>query len=125
MSDDAELNRIRRRFPDFGLFSQPLEQPSPAARSTDPHTSHAAGRKRRVTQAMRLLAAYADGVPRTDEAAVDAAGMHECGSPWKRASDLRRAGFIAYTGHDGMTARGSSAILCVITDKGRAALRND
>jgi len=95
-------------------------------RKSDPATSHHAAednRPRRMTQATRLLLAYADGWALSDEEAVKKAGLATAGSPWKRCSDLRKAGYIQPTGELVLTAHGSKAQVCIVTEKGVQEIR--
>lgn len=90
----------------------------PASRADDPATSHAAERKlapKRGTlarEALALYRVYRDGLT---DAQLEAYTMKR--GIWKRASDLRNAGFIEPTGAvlDGQR-------ICRITDAGLRAL---
>lgn len=119
--DDTELQIARRHAKvDFGLFSVEAE-----ARKTDPKTSHQAAKRnspKRATLTMQLLTAYEDGSAYTDEEAVRIAGMttHPC--PWRRATDLRKLGYLEVTGDTKRTSNGMQAQTCRITDAGRHAL---
>jgi hypothetical protein len=94
MSDDTELERVRRRPPDFGLFELP-----PVARNSDPTTSHrgarAIQRKRPTLMALMLdiYRAHPNGLTPAEACAI--AGVT---GGWKRVSDLKRTGQIVATG---------------------------
>lgn len=125
MSDDTELEMLRRRrdaAPDFGLFAIAVQiDRLPHTRRADPPTSRAAeaiSRPRRASQAMRILGTYLD-TPRTDEAAILAAGVT---GGWKRCSDLRRLGYLEPTGETLRSSSGAPAMVCRITAAGRARL---
>lgn len=122
-----------------GIADQ-IDPPEPRtipARSTDPHTSHAATTAIRVkagTQRHRLLAAFAQDAAEaglTDEEAADLAdGVPYRSEFAKRCSELRMAGFIElclYAGTSSPVTRkgvaGQERIVCQITDAGRAAVR--
>lgn len=103
------------------LFPDLLER-LPNVRKADPVTSHAAAqknRKKRPTQAMRILAEYLHG-EYTDEEVTRHAGIP---GGWKRCSDLRRLGYIAPTGKLAPTSMGVMAQVCAITHAGHTALR--
>lgn len=119
MPDDTELWLARRKRdeqPDWGLFA-------PAARTSDPETSHNAARHvqpRRGSQAMRLLQAYADWGSMSDEMATRKAGLV---NGWKRCSDLRNAGYIKPTGELVTSSMGAQVQVCGITDLGMSRLK--
>jgi SNF2 family DNA or RNA helicase len=96
------------------------EPPNTHARFDDPQTSFDAIPRNIVGQMLRVLAAYADGVPRIDHDAYTSVGMSSQNR--QRCSDLRHAGMIERTGERGVTPFGKEAYLCVITPKGRAWL---
>lgn len=89
--DDTELAIQRRlRGVDFGLFAN--------VRDTDAVTSHAGSDRiapKRGSQCATLLAVYQAYGPMTDREAGERSGVP---SAWKRASDLRRAGWLVPTG---------------------------
>ena len=95
----------------------------PAARASDPHTSHLAAshaRVRRQTQLGRLLAAYAhdnatDGL--TDEMAAMNAGLSMRSCWWKRCSELRALELIDRCG-TGISSTGEKVMVCKITRLG-------
>lgn len=97
----------------------------PLFRNTDPEGSVNGAKHvkpRRTSQAMRLLAVYAEhhiyGL--TDETAAHFAGIQH---GWKRCSDLRRLGYIAATGEQACTLSGVMAMVCRITPEGLEALK--
>ena len=93
----------------------------PLFRWTDPETSREAAKKvqpRRGSQAMQILALYANR-DLTDEKAVELSGLN---GGWKRCSDLRRLGLIAFAGYYGKTESGCNAMVCSITMAGMEAL---
>ena len=90
----------------------------PLFRATDPITSRNAV-PRRGSQAMQILALYANR-DLTDEKAVELSGLN---GGWKRCSDLRRLGYIAFAGYYGKTESGSNAMVCSITMAGMEALK--
>lgn len=103
------------------LFTRWLED-EPHARATDPATSHAAdkaNRPKRESQAVKLLRAYAEWGPMTDEEAARKAGIV---GGWKRCSDLRNAKAIVATGDLRQTSMGVQAQVCAITEMGRGML---
>lgn len=89
----------------------------PLFRVTDPVTSRNAV-PRRGSQAMQILALYAN-CDLTDEKAVELSGLN---GGWKRCSDLRRLGYIAFAGYYGKTESGCNAMVCSITIEGMKAL---
>ena len=89
----------------------------PLFRATDPDTSRNAV-PRRGSQAMQILALYANR-DLTDEKAVELSGLN---GGWKRCSDLRRLGLIAFAGYYGKTESGCNAMVCSITMAGMEAL---
>jgi hypothetical protein len=120
MTDEAELSIQRRYAAIGGLWSivDAVASRLPAARTTDPETSHKAADRnapRRTSQAMRILSAYLEG-PQTDEQASTIAKIP---GGWKRCSDLRRLGYIEPTGETAVTSYGSEANVCRITALGR------
>lgn len=120
MTDETELYLQRRNAAIGGLWSivDAVTSRLPAARTTDPETSHQAAKQnapRRATHAMRILRAYLEG-PQTDE---QAAIWAQIPGGWKRCSDLRRLGYIVPTGETALTSYGASANICRITDLGR------
>jgi hypothetical protein len=117
MSDETELWLARRQSdanPDFGLFA-------PAARTSDPVTSHMAEeaiRPRRGSQAMTLLQVYATAPGGlTDEEVAVQAKLGQ--GAWKRCSDLRRAGYIVPTGNLRPSSAGLLVQVCRITEAGK------
>lgn len=120
MTDETELSIQRRYAAIGGLWSivDAVTAKLPAARTTDPETSHLAARQnapRRTSQAVRILRAYLEG-PQTDEQAATRAQVP---GGWKRCSDLRRLGYIEPTGETAFTSYGAAANVCRITDLGR------
>lgn len=107
-----------------GLFD-PLDRDTAPARSSDPHTSHAAAKMpfRRLSQRHILLVIYerhaADGL--TDEEAAIEAGIWR-GCPWKRCSELREQGMIFPLGITRTSTMGAEQQVCRITTLGRATL---
>lgn len=97
----------------------------PLFRSTDPQGSINGAKHitlRRGSQAMRLLAIYAENriMGCTDEQASSQAGILH---GWKRCSDLRRLGFIEDAGIMRETSSGVNAMVCRITQAGLEALK--
>jgi hypothetical protein len=99
------------------------------ARNTDPPTSHkanAAVNPRRGSQQWKILTAYIGMSTRglTDEEAGKVSGLsaHPRCCYWKRCSELRAGKFIAPTGRTAVSSAGSEMMLCVITERGIAAL---
>ena len=97
------------------------------ARHSDPETSHLAAKSvklRAGTQQARLLVAYDCASLRglTDQEAGEMTGLINqpgCGY-WKRCSDLRRAGYIMFTGETRTSNAGEQQRVCVITFLGRS-----
>lgn len=123
MTDETELSIRRRNAAIGGLWSiiDAMSAKLPAARTTDPETSHkaaAANLPRRGTQASIILSHYA-GADLTDE---EAAVRADIPGGWKRCSDLRRLGLIVSTGRTRKTSGGVEAMVCELTTKGRKLL---
>jgi hypothetical protein len=94
----------------------------PHARRTDVATSHEAAASINITkQALQVLRAYADGVPRTDHDACRVAGL--ASHQRQRCSDLRHVGFIVRTSDRGITPSGNTAFKCMITALGQHYLK--
>lgn len=99
------------------------------ARRTDPATSHrAAPEEIKAGSAREKILVAANG--RSDEATpltaremVDAAGLGHQRSPWKRVSELVKAGFLEPMGVGTDMFTGRDATTYAITAKGRAAVR--
>ena len=95
----------------------------PAARASDPHTSHLAASHARVraqSQLGRLLNTYAhpsasDGL--TDEMAAQHAGLSMRSCWWKRCSELRALELIERCG-TGRSSLGEDVMVCKITRLG-------
>lgn len=101
------------------LFDQPG-----LARTSDPVTSHQAAALypiHRGSDRYRLLAAYAELGPSTDEQVGIHEGIRRVADT-RRASELRRSGLIEPTGAKRPTATGAKAMVCRITPAGREAL---
>jgi len=97
----------------------------PLFRNTDPEGSQNGAKHvkpRRASQAMRLLAIYAENpiMGLTDEEASSQAGILH---GWKRCSDLRRLGFIEDAATMRETTSGVNAMVCRITQAGLEALK--
>ena len=95
----------------------------PAARATDPHTSHLAASHARVraqTQLGRLLATYLNqqgAEALTDEMAAHLTGLPVRSCWWKRCSELRDMGLIERVG-TGRSSLGEQVMTCKITRLG-------
>ena len=106
-------------------MSQPtlFDAMPPAARASDPHTSHqaaASARLRAETQLGRLLAVYAAETPvqaLTDEMAATLAGLPSRSCWWKRCSDLRHMELIERVG-TAASSLGENVMTCKITRLG-------
>lgn len=97
----------------------------PLFRNTDPQGSVNGAkhvRPRRGSQAMRLLAVYAENpiMGLTDEEASSQAGIIH---GWKRCSDLRKLGYIEDAATMRETSSGVNAMVCRITQAGLEALK--
>ncbi len=97
----------------------------PLFRNTDPAGSVNGAehiKLKRTTQAMRLLAIYAENpiMGLTDEEASAQAGILH---GWKRCSDLRRLGLIEDAATQRETLSGVLAMVCRITQEGLEALK--
>ena len=97
----------------------------PAARGTDPTTSHLAGASAQLragTAKARLLDVYArsehwnDGLCDEDAATDAQLPIRSCW--WKRCSELRADGYIEPTGRYTTSQAGEQVMLCRITHKG-------
>jgi len=103
----------------------------PAARSTDPATSHAGARSMRIragSQRAVLLAAYADAgdYGLTNDGAGVVTGLADrpgC-CYWKRCGELLAAGYIRATDETRTSRALESQRVCVITRAGLEALDN-
>ena len=97
------------------------------ARDTDPQTSRDATKNLAVragSQRAKLLAVYTPGLVLTDEQAATLAGLEglrRC-CWWKRAGELRQAGYIAVTLWPGISSTGTTVQTCQITAAGERAL---
>lgn len=114
------------------LCARIADMSAPAARATDPETSHIAAEDSTARKHHRrlMLAAYWNNRTRAisdHEAADDAGLLIEGICWWKRASDLRAQGLIEWaTDRDGkkvtaMGMHGRPVGLCVLTRAGRRA----
>lgn len=94
------------------------------ARRTDPATSHrAAPEEIKAGSAREKILLAAEGVctPLTARELSVEAGLGHQRSPWKRVSELVKAGFLKAVGVGIDTESGASATTYSITSKGRAA----
>lgn len=97
--------------------------PAPAARASDPVTSHEAAQRVARTAAtdralvLRIHQQWTSGL--TDFELADLAGRQQT-SLGKRRGELRDAGLIRDSGHKRPAPSGSPAVVWVITDAGRA-----
>lgn len=94
------------------------------ARRTDPATSHrAAPEEIKAGSAREKILLAAEGVytPLTARELSVKAGLGHQRSPWKRVSELVKAGFLKPVGVGIDTESGASATTYSITSKGRAA----
>ena len=97
----------------------------PLFRNTDPEGSVNGAKHiipRRGSQAMRILAVYAEH-PVWGLIDETAAGMAGIVHGWKRCADLRRLGLIEATGDTAPTVAGVNAMVCRITPAGLEALK--
>ena len=96
------------------------------ARHTDPETSHQAANDatcaiRWGSHRFRLLDVWDRFGAMTDEEAGHRTRIGRVADT-RRASELRSAGLIKPTGNTKKTSTGCEAMVCVITDAGRASL---
>jgi hypothetical protein len=100
------------------------------ARTTDPATSKAAARSISPTNACGKLAlAYykarviygLDGL--TARTAVKMAKLENLAAPWKRVSDLKAAGIVAWTGETDDSVTGAAQEILALTDHGVREVR--
>jgi hypothetical protein len=103
----------------------------PAARSTDPATSHAGARSMRIragSQRAVLLAAYADagayGLTNDDAGVVTGLADRPGCCYWKRCGELLAAGYIRATDETRTSRAGEFQRVCVMTRAGLEALDN-
>ena len=105
-----------------------MEHPSlfdpPAARTSDPVTSHKSASHlgmRRASQQGQLLEAYAKAsAPLSDEQVAELAGfLNTRACWWKRCSELRAKGLVEVVGTT-ISAAGEEVQTCLITDDGWA-----
>jgi len=104
----------------------------PAARSTDPATSHKAARSARVragSQCARLLAAYADagdyGLTNDEAGVITGLAARPGCCYWKRCGELKDDFRYTRATDETRTSRaGESQRVCVITRAGLEALDN-
>jgi hypothetical protein len=91
------------------------------ARNTDPTTSRLAAIRDFSTGRGKLLKAFGDSqFPMTSERACRLAGINGTASPWKRVSELKKAGIIEPTGIEQVSSRGAKVTEYRLTDFGRA-----
>ena len=93
------------------------------ARNTDPATSHRAAPEEIKAGSARekILLAAEKALPLTARELSVAAGLGHQRSPWKRASELVKAGFLKPVGIGTDTESGAQATTYLITTKGYAA----
>lgn len=91
------------------------------ARNTDPATSHLSAITNFTTGRGKLLKAFgASQFPMSAERACRAAGITGTASPWKRVSELKKAGIIEPTGRRVTSARGAQVEEYRLTTHGKA-----
>lgn len=127
---DGELDTILGRLEVEGYYLAPVRPAgtTPAARTTDPQTSHRAAAAitlRAGTQRALLLQSFVRaGEGLTDEEAMErAVGVSPSSEYAKRCSELREAGWISPTGQTRKGNSGQDRIVSEITDAGQAAYR--
>lgn len=100
----------------------PLNQIETApARNTDPATSHLSAIRNFTTGRGKLLKAFGDSrFPMPAERATRMAGINDTASPWKRVSELKKAGIIEPTGRRVTSARGAKVTEYQLTEFGRS-----
>lgn len=105
----------------------PAQAEPPAVRKTDPASSRAGAESiklRRGSQREKMLNAYMGVTDATDDESGAISGLSK--NPkccyWKRASELRAAGFIEPTGEYRYSRAGEKQMVCRITELGKSAL---
>lgn len=113
--------------PDYTTYiskpdTTPLDQIETApARNTDPATSHLSAIRNFTTGRGKLLKAFGDSrFPMPAERATRMAGINGTASPWKRVSELKKAGIIEPTGRQATSTRGAKVTEYQLTEFGRS-----